>query len=257
MPHRGLAAWLDTYRRDLRAALAAARGDGLRLISVNAAGGLLDPTGLSHSGRRHLARHIVNLGLGWAGLAAEFPGAGLADPARADERLARVRAVLELCRELHVPQASVNLSGAETGLAEAVLRELAELSERIGVPVAVHDPTGAELDELARRIQGLGQPLVRLGLDTAALPPAQPAIANYAALAGDVYLRDVRRRGAGVEETSYGAGEVDFRALLAALSAGGYGGALVLRRDAASAGVDALRQGREYIEPLLNWPGRG
>jgi sugar phosphate isomerase/epimerase len=256
MPPRGLAAWLDTYRRDLRAALEAARADRLRLISVNAAGKLLDPAELSHSGRRHLARHVANLGLGWASLAAEFPGAGLADAARAEERLARVRTVLELCRELQVPQASVNLSGVGNESGEAVLRELAELSERIGVPVAVHDPTGHELDALAQRLAGLGQPLLRLGLDTAALPPPGSTLAKYAALAGDVYLRDVRRRGGGIEETTYGAGEVDFRAVLAALAAGGYDGALVLRRDATSAGVDALRQGREHIEPLLAWPGR-
>lgn len=256
MPHRGLAAWLDTYRRDLRAALDAARRDGLGLVSVNAAGGLLDPAQLSHSGRRHLARHVANLGLSWAGLAADFPGLGLADPARAEERLARVRSVLELCRELRAPQASVNLSGIGSGPGEAALRELAELSDRTGVPIAVHNPAGTELDELARRVADLGQPLIRLGLDTAALPRASEEVGRYAALAGDVYLRDVRRRGGGVEETAYGAGEVDFRGLIAILAASGYRGALVLRRDAAAAGVDALRQGREHIEPLLTWAGR-
>ena len=58
-----------------------------------------------------------------------------------------------------------------------------------------------------------------------------------------------------VEEVPFGQGVVDFRALLAQVAAGPTDARLIVRHDGAG-GVDALRQGREYMESLVGRPKR-
>lgn len=249
-----LAAWLDSYRADLRSALDRARHDRFTLVSANAAGGLLDPTDLSDSARRHLARHVRGLGLSLDALGAEFPGAGLAEPRTADQRLHRFRTTLELCRVLGVERASVNLSGlgdpAGGGLAAEMLGQVADLADRLAVRVAVRAAPG-ELAAAAASVRRLNCPRLGLGLDSAAGDATAGDARALSGLIGAVHLRDVRRVGDGLEEVAFGRGDVDFVALLARLAECDYAGSFLIRRDAASAPVDALRQGREYVASLL------
>lgn len=252
--HASVAAWIDSYRRGLRDGLTAAREDGFARIAANTAGTELDPGNFTHSARRHLARHLRDLGLKLNILAAEFPGAGLADRRRADERFERFRATLEMCAEMGVPLAAVNVGGLADAqsrpLAEQVLAATAELADRFGVRTAVRGDAAA-LSELAECVRKLDCPALGLSLDSAELRAREDLLERVAPLVGAVFLRDVRRVGDGLEEVPYGRGEVDFGALLGNLDAGGYAGPLVIRREAEAVPVDALRQGREYVASLL------
>lgn len=243
-----IGAWLDSYRQDLRSALEHAVRDGFRVIQANTVASELDPTAFGASARRHFKNHLTNLGLRLDGLGAEFAGRGLLDPQSADERLAHLLRTLEMSAQLGVPRATVRLAGLDDprarGLAEQLLPVIADAADRSGVQVAVHAGTEGLMTaaELLRRLRA---PHVGLGVSTAALAPgAAPGLAD---LLADVQLRDVRRVDDQVEETPFGDGEVDFRRILGDLEAAEYRAALTVRRLSPAAGVDALRQAREYV----------
>ncbi|MBK9120174.1 MAG: hypothetical protein IPM18_11320 [Phycisphaerales bacterium] len=244
-------AWLNAYRRDLRSALAQAADDGFHAVDAAVAREFLDPSDFGASAQRHLRKTLRDLGLQLDGLALLTPGAGLADPRYATERMEHLRATLTLGVALGVPRLTVNLSGFDDprhdGLAAELLATLAEWSDRFAMPVAVHDPA-ANLDQTAGRIRALRCPTMLLAVDTArdVTPPAEVATLG---LTGAVHLRDVRRHGDGFEETAFGEGDVDFRTWLAQLAGAEAAPGLVIRADSARA-VDALRRGREYIAGL-------
>lgn len=254
-----LSAWLDSYRLGLRDALQCAVGQGYRFVQANAARGELEAREFSRSARRHLRKYLQDLGLQLDALSADYPGLGLADPRHADARINHLKHVLELCADLHVRRAAVSLSGFDDQRTAPLARELlgivADLSDRCGVTTSVLDPA-ATPESSARLVRSVGCAGLRLALDTAHLSPTLAAAGQYADLVGVVYLRDIHRRGEHVEEVPFGQGEVDFPSLLAGLDAGGSDASLVVRRDA-EAGVDALREAREYMLALLGrLPGR-
>jgi sugar phosphate isomerase/epimerase len=253
MNDRPLAAWLPSYTSGLRAALELAVGQGYRAVHTSTTEGELDPRQMSRSARRHLRKYLQDVGVSLGALAVEHPGAGLADPARADERFDQLRQTLALCTDLGVRQATVNLGGFEDarlgGLARELLGAVAESADRYGITTSINDPAESP-ESCAREIAVLGCPQLRLALDTAALAGREAAAGTVAAMVGSVYLRDARRRGDQMEETAFG------RHLLGLLESGCEDAALVVRRDA-SAGVDALLQGREYMQSLLGHLGTG
>lgn len=253
MRGRRLAAWLDSYGLDLRASLSCANEQGFRWVQGETRHGDLRPSGLSATGRRHLRNHVQGLGLGLDALSASFPGAGLADPACADERLQHFRQMLELGRELQVGHLAVTLSASANPGGEELRRELlrvvADLSDRAGIVTVIHDPAGPP-EAIAADVRVLRCPQLRVAADTATIRPGTALDSATASLLGDVYLRDVRRRGGAYEEVAWGTGDVDFARVLGALATGPGGASLVVRRESPAA-VDALRQGREYIETLI------
>jgi sugar phosphate isomerase/epimerase len=249
-----LAAWLDSYRAGLRGGLEAAAGQGYRFVQANAAGGDLDPRDFSASARRDLAKYLQNMGLRLDALALDYPGAGLADPTAAGERVERLRATLEMCAALRAPRVAVSLSGfedARTGpLARELLGVVADLADRAGVDASISggaDPPAVT----AAQVRLLGCPHLHVALDTARLPGTPDAVVAVADTVGAVTLRDVRRAGDQYVEVPFGAGDVDFLALLGQLHAAPADVSLVVRHDAAG-GVDALRQGREHMASLFN-----
>jgi sugar phosphate isomerase/epimerase len=250
MARSELAVWLASYRAALRAAVDQAARQGFRQVHALALDEL-DPRTFSRSARKHLQRYLRDLGLNMGGLALDFPGRGLAESSAAADRLELLRPTLELCRDLGASQASVTLGGfdaADTApLAHEVLALVADQADRCGVTTAVRDPSGG-LNRTPEPLRSLGCPHLRLAMDTAAMPAADAADLD---LLSTVYLRDVRQQGARHEEVPFGAGDVDWDAWRARLVAAPLRPALVVRRDAA-AGVDALRQGREYIEFLMS-----
>jgi len=252
-----LAAWLDSYRAPLKDALQAAVADGYHLLEANAARGEFDPRELGTSARRHLSRYVRNLGAELTALSIEWPGLGLADPRRADQRVDQLRRVLELCADLRVRHAGVSLSGFDhpkvAPLAQELLGVVGDLADRFGVDVVVHGGQPPS-DALVQSIRAAQCPSLQIGVDTGHLVAGVEAVERYAALVGSVRLRDVRPAGAQVEEVPFGQGRVDFPALLARLEGGGYGGPFVVRRD--QPGIDAMRQGREYIASLIARPVR-
>lgn len=253
-----LAAWLDSYRLPLKDALRVAREQGYRSLYGNSAGAELAPQELSGSARRHLAKYLRDIGARLDGLQPEFAGAGLAEPALAERRLALLADTLAMAADLGTRRAAVNIGGLAgeqpTPLALEMLREAADLSDRCGIALAIHDPA-ADPERLAERIAALGCPTLGVALDSAATPAISAAGALQSHIAS-VALRDARRTAGGVEETAWGAGGVDFRGWLAALDAAEYDGPLVIRRDGATAGVDAMRSGFDYIGSLAHRVGR-
>lgn len=247
------AAWLDSYRRSLRDSLSAARADGFHSIVASTTQPDLNPRDFGDTARRHLAKHLRDLGLGLGALATPWPGRGLADPALGDERLAHFRQSLELCAALKVDCLTATLAGLggeqPDPLALEALRAVADLADRTGVGVALHSP-GDDSLRAAAQIRALGCPGVQLALDTAGTPIRATSAAPLAGCIGMAQLRDVRRGGERVEEVEFGQGDVDFAQFLAMLAETGCSGPLTVRRDG-DAGVDALRRGRDYIESLL------
>lgn len=247
------AAWLDSYRQDLKTALQTAAGDGFRELHANTARGELNPRAFSSSARRHLARSLRDLGVRLDALAVEFPGLGLADPQDAEQRLDQLRHTLALCSDLQVRRATATLSGfhdeKSRDLAREVLGAAANLADRAGVALAIH--AGADEPALVgEQLRRLDCPALSLAFDAARAPAACGSSGGLTDLMGVVYLRDIRRRGAHLEEVPFGQGEVDFPRLLATLAECPAPPVLVVRRDVPG-GVDAMRQGREYIRSLL------
>lgn len=185
-------------------------------------------------------------------LAAWFPGAGLTDPRNADERLNTLRETLELARDLRVDRAIAPfVSGAdESGQAFTanILAEAADLADRVGVTLVLQD-RGTTSAVLAEQVRKLHCPQLRVGVDSAIATPRD--LTKLQGLVGAAHLRDGRRSGAEIEETTLGGGDIDIPAILAALEQAEYRGAFVIRRDSESAPVDALRAGREYVASLL------
>jgi|GEM_PF-7108194 len=254
MPALPLAAWLDSYHTDLRTALDCAAEQEFRYVQANAARDEFDPRAWPPSARRHLRRYLRDRGLTLQGLTLEFPGAGLADPRAADARVARLRATLEMCADLGVRRAGVTLGGrsdpATADLARELLGVVAAEADRVGVLTTVSDP--ADPGDLPSVVRATGAPLLRAGFDTAVHPAGGRSVSDLAA-AGDVFLRDGRRRPHGFEETEFGAGDVDFARWLADVATAAPDAGLVLRRDTPGR-VDALRKGRVYMEALLGRP---
>ncbi len=247
-----IAVWLDSYRCGARDALATAAEQGYRRVQANTVRGELDPRQLSRSGRRHLRKYLLDLGLELDALAVEHGGFGLAEPAQADQRVDQLRQALELCADLQVRRAGVVLGGFRdqraAPLAWELLGVVADLADRYHVNVAVRDPSGAA--DVAENVRAKACPNLRLAVDTASLATGPQVLAAYAELVGAAYLRDVRLQTDQVEEVPYGQGEVDFRLLLAQLEAAA-DPSLVVRRESPGS-VDALRQGREYIAAVVS-----
>ncbi len=258
MPAPRLAAWLDSYRAGLRNGLDRAAETGYRFVQANAAGTELNPGEFGLSACRHLRKYVADLGLHLDALALDYPGVGLADPARAAERFDRLKSTVELAARLNVRRATVSLGGLDDPKAGPLARELlaavADLADRTGIETAIRDPGGFSADDL-EQVRRLACPQLRVALDTATdATSAGVTPLNVAELLGGVYLRDVRHTGGSFEEVPYGRGEIDFRELLAQVDAVGGEIPLIVRHDSPG-GVDALRQGREYIESLLGRSG--
>ncbi len=248
-----LSAWLPSYQRELRAALTCAAEQRYHLVHASTATPDLDPGALGASARRHLRKYLSGIGLSLDALAVDLPGAGLADPARAEERLHLFRETLALCADLGVRRAGVTVGGVTSAqggeLARELLGEVASQSDRFDITTSVLDPD-ADPTRLAEQIGRLGCRTLRSAVDTARLAGAVP---TSLAGVGVVYLRDVRRQGAQLEEVPYGHGAVDLRAVLAWPEVTAQEAALVVRHDG-PAGVDALRQGRDYMQTLCSRP---
>jgi sugar phosphate isomerase/epimerase len=137
--------WLDDLRLDVRSGLSQAAAWRLEAAGLDAFGPELSPRSLSATGRRDLAQRLRAAGAKLAALRADVGGRRLAEAARLDARLARLRDALQLARDLGAPRLAVPLgfipatdapdAEARKTLAEAV-RALCDLGSGLGVRVA-------------------------------------------------------------------------------------------------------------------------
>ena len=91
-----------SLKKDLQRVLAI----GVYGVQLRAADTEIDPRAMSRSGREELADYIESLGFEVPALAGEL--GGFAEPASVDERVARTRAMLDLCIDLRAPLLTVD-----------------------------------------------------------------------------------------------------------------------------------------------------
>lgn len=249
-----LAAWLDSYRCGLAAAIESAASDGFGAVQANTAGQSLQPAEFSRSARRDLARRLSDLGLTLDALAVAPAEGGLADPHYADQRFDLLRQTLDLARDTHAGRVVMRLGPLESDRTRDLARELlaaaAELADRRGVKLAV-EPEADALESLSDELRRLDCPLLALALDSAWPEAALHQAAAQAVPIACAYLRDVRRQAGAIQELPFGQGQVDFRRLLAELAGGAWEGSCTIRLFQPPASVDALRRAREYVESLI------
>ena len=255
---RNIGVRINDYRADVRGGLSIASRQAFSAVELGVDRGEVAPANLSESGRRHLARLVANTGMAFAALAQESHGARLADPSRVDEAVTRAAQVLRLAADMHVPVVShevgelLDLADAERASALEALRTLAEQAERVGTIYAVRSAL-ADPATIAELVRAVDCPLVRVSVDPGALLMAGYDPAEALATLGDrvslAYVRDAIRgsAGRGGREAGLGAGSLDLPAYLAALSAGGYHTAPILRRAEANDPVAALAADRDRL----------
>ncbi len=208
---------------------------GFCAVQIGAVSGDLAPRNLARSGRRHVVRYLVGLGLRLEALGG--PREGLGDERGLDQRVTVVSELLILARDLGARAVTVrvgSLDGAgERGRAEAktpvggffggafgepdvgvvrserpgrgrgyhvtvgALRHLAERADGLGITLAV-ETSGVRPATLATMLAEVGCPRVAAGYDPAEVViGGGDAVGEIAALAGRIAVAYVRDAVAG------------------------------------------------------------
>jgi sugar phosphate isomerase/epimerase len=204
------------------------------------------------------------MGLKLRALSADVPGLRLTDPSGVDERVERTCRILDLSRELSVPVVTASVgalthpqSGEPSPVAVAALTRIGEYADSRGVAYAVR-PSHDGVDRLARLLDEIRCPAIRIGLDPAAM--IMSGINPRAWLERDpesvclVHARDGTQGTAdrAGREAILGEGEVDWLGLLEVLREADYQGGFMLRRtDSASPERDLLL-GRDALLAMLH-----
>lgn len=254
---------LQDLRTDTRSALRQAAQLEFKTVELPAAAGETTPQNLSPSGRRHLQRIVADLGLSLSALSADFPGLRLSDPASIEERVEKTRAIIDLAADLSVPivTASVGaLTHPETGkpsdAALEALHQIGEFADSRNRIFAIR-PTHDSADRLETVLNTVGCPLMRIGLDPAAMVMAglnpMSILSRFATQLGLIHLRDGQsgRPDRPGHETRLGEGEVDLRGLTELLRDYEYRGPLILRRTDATNPIRDLAEGRDFVRRIL------
>ena len=95
--------WVDDLRADLKQSIKVIEPFKVEAIGIDALSPELNPRALSISGRRDLAQYIRARGTTLAALRADVGGRRLADPARLDVNLGRIREAIQLANDLAAP----------------------------------------------------------------------------------------------------------------------------------------------------------
>jgi sugar phosphate isomerase/epimerase len=253
----------DDLHRPLKVGLKQAAEMGFAAVEVGAAGAEINPRNLSGSARRHLGRHVRNLGLALAALGADPPGAHRLDAQNIDERADLARSVLEMAAESGAPMVTLNpgrlidpSTGRLFGTTRELLGNLADHADRVGTRLALLSG-GDDPDQVAAWLKEFDCPALRICVDPAALLLAgrDPAAAarRLADHIGLSHARDASAAGGSGPgaETSLGRGDVDLPAYLAALAEAGYAQPhIIRRRDTVRATAD-LAASKAYLESMM------
>lgn len=261
MSARGLGVVLDSFRQEAREALTSASRLGFREVELPAVGGQVDPANLDRSGRRHLLHYVSGLGLELSALTGDPGGARFSDVSLLERHLDKTRQVLELAAELRVPVVTTHLGridpkAAEGGDLEAVVRELADLSDRTGTRLAFETGSAAP-ESMAALLKRVGCPTLGVCYDPASLLiDGLDPLAGVEPLADQILLARARDAVAGApghagRETVIGEGEVDFAAYLAGLEQAGYGQSTFVRRTRSDAPLREIADAKARLERLI------
>ncbi len=254
---------LDDLRLDVKSALDQARVLGFRVADVSAASGPISPGELSQTGRRHLLKHLADLGLRLGSLRGPAGGAGYADAATGEQRLEVMRRVVALAAALDVGVVSTPL-GTAADLADdwrasrlrEVLRVLADDADRAGVVVAI-ETAGIEATRLNALLAEVNWPSLAACCDSGAMllqgdDPHRVGETLPGRL-GLVRARDAvgsSSEGAG-HEVAHGDGRLDTARFLSTLAEAGFRGDIVLSRTAGDRRAADLQHARQVFEMHL------
>lgn len=235
----------------------------LTRVELPTSSGETAPRNLSASGRRHLSRCVEGLGLGIAGLTADFPGLRITDPGSVDQRVERTCEAIELARELGVPIVTASVgalthpeSGALSEIGAAALRRIGEFADPRRVQYAIR-PSQDSAERMTRVFAELGCPSLRLAVDPAAMVmQGVNPLALLERLGGQLSMVHARDATAGLpgqpgHETGFGEGEVDLVGLTQALLDLDFHGPTVVRRYDTSGPRDDLQSAAARLSTLF------
>ena len=255
MPRSRLAVCLEDLRAEVRPALDLARSLQYEAVDVRATHGPISPAELSQTGRRHLLRHLSDLGLRLSSLRGPTGPGGYADPADAERRLETLFKVIDLAAGLRAPVVSTVLGGVSPAR-QSALREalalIADRADRAGVNVAL-ETSGVSAAELGRVLAELNCPWVGSCCDTAAMIiRGEDPHAVGDTLAGRIRLVRLRDAVPGApehpgHEVRLGDGRLDPPRLLSALAEAGFEGDMVVSRTTGERPLDDLRHARKLL----------
>jgi len=260
MPRPVLTVCLDDLKLEIKAGMERARAMGFRGVDVGAGGGPISPGELSATGRRHLLKHLADLGLRLGSLRGPAGGPGYADPAGGERRLESTLKIIDLAGGLRVPMVSATLGHldgpsdpSQSERLRAALLVLADRADRTGVMLAI-ETAGIGGGELNRLLADINCPFLAACCDSGAMLMGGEDPHRIAdALAGRI--RHVRARDAvagSADRTGYevamGQGGLDPPRFLAGLDEAGFGGDIVLARTTGTNPAEDLKRAREVFE---------
>jgi len=263
MTRRLIGVDIDDLRLEAKAAMRQASALELRAIELPTSDGVLAPSNLSASGRRHLRRFADGLGLELSALVADMRHLRLTDAGAVDERIARTCAILDMARELGVDRVT-SLMGpatdAATGkpdpMAVEALSRIGEYADSRGVQYCVR-PMLDSGDRLTGLLDAVRCPALRVCLDPAAMVmQGVNPLASVEKWVEHTAMLHARDGTAGLDEhagheTPLGQGDVDLVGILAVLETADMPGPYILRRTDSTSPVADLTDARDTLKKLL------
>ncbi len=257
----GIGVVLDSFGRPVKESLQAASRLGLRRIELPATSSEVGPEVLSHSGRRHLLRHVAGLGLELSALGGDLGGARFSESAGLEQRLDQTRRIIEMAAELRVPVMTTHLGrfdreARQRGELGAVIRELADMADRTGTFVAL-ETGGADPAEMASLLKEVNCEWLGACYDPASLLiDGYDPIESVGPVADRILIARARDAVSGSErrpghETPLGYGEVDLARYLAFLEQSGYHNAAFIRRTNSDRPLEDIAEAKGRLEAMM------
>jgi sugar phosphate isomerase/epimerase len=258
-----LSVCLDDLQIDVKSAMDRARILGFRAIDVGATSGALSSGELSQTGRRHLIKHLADLGLRLSSLRGPTAGPAYWDPQQGEQRLETMKGVIGLAHALGVSVVSTTLGPMSADphddkvhRAKESMAVLADLADRAGVAVAI-EPWGMHAATLGKMISEIGCPMLNACCDSGAMLMQGDDPHRVAeSLGGRIQLVRARDAVSGTRESlghevAQGEGDLDPPRFLAGLMEAGYQGDMVLTRTASEHAAADLKRAKEVFEEYL------
>lgn len=258
-----LAICLDDLRQEPKAAMQQARTLGFGAIDISAVSGPISPSELSSTGRRHLLKHLGDLGLRLASLRGPSSGRGYHDPFEGERRLDSMRRIIGFARDLNVPVVSTTFGpiardpsvGDRERLREC-LTQMADDADRLGIIVCI-ESAGIASPVLNRILTEINCPYLKACCDSGAMimqgeDPHHVAEALPGRI-GLVRARDAVAGAAGTVgyEIALGEGQLNPAVFLATLIEAGFSGDIILTRTTSRNPVAEFSQARaEFVKYL-------
>lgn len=255
-----LSVCLDDLRMETKSAMDAARRLGFHAIDVSAVHGPISPAELSATGRRHLMKHLGDLGLALGSLRGPAGAGSLADPQSAEQRIDDTSRILELAAVLRVPAVSITCGHVADAANSTRLREalsiLAERADHWGVTLAI-ETAGIAAADLGQLLRTVDCPRLKACCDAGAMLMNGDAPNHLIdSLGGRVSLARIRDARAGSpgqsgHEVRLGEGELDVPGFLASLDEAGLSGDIIVTRSESARPAEELSAAKAVLERYL------